>query len=79
MNASPTYGTPWDPVGYYELRLDTDEDYVEDITWHDLPFLVISAGTRNHFALDLGLNREDLANSAPVPVQPDRERSPQGR
>ena len=28
---------------------------------HDLPFLVISAGTRNHFALDLGLNREDPA------------------
>ena len=26
---------------------------------HDLPFLVISAGTRNHFALDLGLNRDD--------------------
>jgi len=26
---------------------------------HNLPFLVISAGTRNHFALDLGLNRED--------------------
>ena len=26
---------------------------------HDLPFLVISAGTRNHFALDLGLDRED--------------------
>ncbi|WP_309057682.1 acylglycerol kinase family protein, partial [Streptomyces sp.] len=24
---------------------------------HDLPFLVISAGTRNHFALDLGLDR----------------------
>ena len=28
---------------------------------HRLPFLVISAGTRNHFALDLGLNREDPA------------------
>jgi diacylglycerol kinase family enzyme len=28
---------------------------------HDLPFLVISAGTRNHFALDLGLDREDPA------------------
>jgi diacylglycerol kinase family enzyme len=28
---------------------------------HDLPFLVISAGTRNHFALDLGLNRDDPA------------------
>ena len=25
---------------------------------HDLPFLVVSAGTRNHFAMDLGLNRE---------------------
>ncbi len=28
-------------------------------TEHDLPFMVISAGTRNHFALDLGLDRED--------------------
>ena len=26
---------------------------------HDVPLLVISAGTRNHFALDLGLDRED--------------------
>ena len=26
---------------------------------HDLPFVCISAGTRNHFAMDLGLNRED--------------------
>ena len=26
---------------------------------HDIPLLVISAGTRNHFALDLGLNRDD--------------------
>ena len=28
---------------------------------HDLPFLVISAGTRNHFAMDLGLDRENPA------------------
>jgi diacylglycerol kinase family enzyme len=28
---------------------------------HDLPFLVISAGTRNHFALDLGLDRANPA------------------
>src|SRR5690606_34538478 len=28
---------------------------------HRLPFVVISAGTRNHFALDLGLDREDPA------------------
>ena len=26
---------------------------------HAIPFVVISAGTRNHFALDLGLDRED--------------------
>ncbi|HVD28280.1 MAG TPA: diacylglycerol kinase family protein [Mycobacteriales bacterium] len=29
---------------------------------HGLPFLVVSAGTRNHFALDLGLDRDDPAN-----------------
>ena len=26
---------------------------------HDLPFVCVSAGTRNHFALDLGLERDD--------------------
>jgi diacylglycerol kinase family enzyme len=28
---------------------------------HAIPFMVITAGTRNHFALDLGLDREDPA------------------
>jgi diacylglycerol kinase family enzyme len=28
---------------------------------HALPFVVITAGTRNHFALDLGLDRDDPA------------------
>jgi diacylglycerol kinase family enzyme len=28
---------------------------------HDIPLMVISAGTRNHFALDLGLDRADPA------------------
>ncbi|MFI6935533.1 diacylglycerol/lipid kinase family protein [Streptomyces sp. NPDC050287] len=28
---------------------------------HDVPFAVIPAGTRNHFALDLGLDRDDPA------------------
>jgi diacylglycerol kinase family enzyme len=27
---------------------------------HGLPFVVVPAGTRNHFALDLGLDREDV-------------------
>jgi diacylglycerol kinase family enzyme len=26
---------------------------------HDIPFMVITAGTRNHFGLDLGLDRDD--------------------
>ncbi|MFF5980699.1 diacylglycerol/lipid kinase family protein [Streptomyces olindensis] len=30
---------------------------------HGLPFLVIPAGTRNHFALDLGLDRENPASA----------------
>jgi diacylglycerol kinase family enzyme len=30
---------------------------------HELPFVCVSAGTRNHFALDLGLNREDPRES----------------
>jgi diacylglycerol kinase family enzyme len=30
---------------------------------HELPFVCVSAGTRNHFALDLGLNRDDPRES----------------
>lgn len=30
---------------------------------HDLAFVCVPAGTRNHFALDLGLDRSDLAGS----------------
>ena len=30
---------------------------------HDLPFVCVTAGTRNHFALDLGLDREDPRHS----------------
>ena len=30
---------------------------------HGIPFVVISAGTRNHFALDLGLNRDDVVGA----------------
>ena len=33
MNTSPTVGAPWNPGGYYELRIDTNGDYVEDITF----------------------------------------------
>src|SRR5437764_10853202 len=30
---------------------------------HGLPFMVVTAGTRNHFAMDLGLDRDDPASS----------------
>ncbi|WP_405864756.1 diacylglycerol/lipid kinase family protein [Streptomyces sp. NBC_00005] len=30
---------------------------------HGLPFIVVTAGTRNHFAMDLGLDRDDPASS----------------
>ena len=30
---------------------------------HDVPFVIVSAGTRNHFALDLGIDREDPRGS----------------
>jgi diacylglycerol kinase family enzyme len=30
---------------------------------HGIPFVVVSAGTRNHFALDLGMDRDDVVGS----------------
>ncbi|MEY9876266.1 hypothetical protein ABH931_005776 [Streptacidiphilus sp. MAP12-33] len=33
VNTSPLKGEPWNPAGYYELKIDTDGDYVEDITF----------------------------------------------
>ena len=44
MNASPYGARPWDPAGYYELKVDTNEDLVEDITWR-FTFPVDSAGS----------------------------------
>ena len=46
MNTSPTAGIPWDSAGYYELKLDTNGDYVEDITWR-FTFPADSAGTQH--------------------------------
>jgi hypothetical protein len=33
MNTSPNGAAPWDPATYYELKLDLDDDLVEEITW----------------------------------------------
>jgi hypothetical protein len=45
MNASPKTGAPWNVNGRYELRLDTNGDYVEDITWR-FTFPIDSTGTQ---------------------------------
>ena len=33
MNASPNGGAPWDSNTFYELKLDLNDDLVEEITW----------------------------------------------
>src|SRR5438034_751500 len=45
VNTSPTLGEPWNPAGYYELRIDTNGDYVEDITFR-ASFPIGSDGTQ---------------------------------
>lgn len=40
---------------------DGSQALVADVArHHDLPFVCVPAGTRNHFALDLGLDRDDV-------------------
>jgi hypothetical protein len=45
VNTSPLNGDPWNPAGYYELKIDTDGDYVEDITYR-ATFPIGSDGTQ---------------------------------
>jgi Domain of unknown function (DUF4331) len=33
MNTSPFTGNPWNPAGYYELKIDSNRDLVEEITF----------------------------------------------
>ena len=46
MNASPQVGDPWDPGTLYELKLDLNDDFVEDITWRFTFSPPDSAGTQ---------------------------------
>jgi hypothetical protein len=52
MNACPNNAGPWDPAGYYELKVDTDGDLVEDITWR-FTFPVDSAGVQHVVVAEL--------------------------
>ena len=47
MNASPQVGDPWDPGTFYELKLDLNDDFVEDITWRFTFSPVDSTGTQH--------------------------------
>ena len=63
MNASPNGAGPWDPAGYYELKVDTNEDLVEDITWR-FTFPVDSAGVQHVVVAEL-TGREATDRNAP--------------
>jgi hypothetical protein len=52
MNASPNNAGPWDPAGYYELKVDTNGDLIEDITWR-FTFPVDSAGVQHVVVAEL--------------------------
>ncbi len=64
-NACPdNASTPADPAGYYELKVDTNEDLIEDITW------------RFTFPVDSGLRAARRGGRAPRPgsQRPQRAR-----
>ncbi|HEV3356407.1 MAG TPA: hypothetical protein VG247_06395 [Pseudonocardiaceae bacterium] len=46
VNTSPSMGEPWSSAGYYELKIDTNDDYVEDITFR-ATFPTDSDGTQH--------------------------------
>jgi Domain of unknown function (DUF4331) len=45
INTSPVTGDAWNPAGLYELKIDTDGDYVENITYR-ATFPIGSDGTQ---------------------------------
>jgi Domain of unknown function (DUF4331) len=45
INTSPLNGKPWNPEGLYELKIDTNRDYVEDLTYR-ASFPIGSDGTQ---------------------------------
>ena len=46
---------------------------------HDIPFVCVPAGTRNHFALDLGIDRNDVVGALDAFVGGDERRIDIGR
>ncbi|HEX2383268.1 MAG TPA: diacylglycerol kinase family protein, partial [Acidimicrobiales bacterium] len=46
---------------------------------HDVPFVCVPAGTRNHFALDLRIDRNDVVGALDAFVEGDERRIDVGR
>ena len=46
---------------------------------HDLPYVCVPAGTRNHFAFDLGIDRDDLVGALDAFVDGEERRIDLGR
>jgi hypothetical protein len=63
MNASPQFGDPWDPGAFYELKLDLNDDFVEDITWR-FTFPVDASGTQ-HLQVAQLTGRDARSRTAP--------------
>src|ERR1700751_1415322 len=63
MNASPNGAGPWDPAGYYELKVDTNQDLAEDITWR-FTFPAGPAGVQHVVVAEL-TGREATDRDAP--------------
>ena len=46
---------------------------------HDIPFVCVPAGTRNHFAFDLGVDRRDVVGALDAFVEGEERRIDVGR
>ena len=71
MNTSPLNGNPWNPAGRYELKIDTNGDFVEDITFR-ATFPIGADGTQHVRVEQLtGAAARDRGASGTIITPPD--------
>ena len=71
INTSPLGGKPWDPAGRYELKIDTDGDYVEDLAYR-ATFPIAADGTQYVQVEELrGKAATDYSASGRIITPPD--------
>ncbi|HEY2575565.1 MAG TPA: DUF4331 family protein [Streptosporangiaceae bacterium] len=64
MNASPAVGAAWDPGTFYELKLDLNDDLIEDITWR-FTFSPANSSGNQTFQVAQLTGREATSRTAP--------------